>query len=158
MHREARHHQRESLPLDKEVGEILEESRMVLPGVQTLLGFQFIATFSDLFHKQLVLREQMIHLLALILVAISMAVIMTPAAYHRQAEPETVSKRFAQLATLLLSVGMIPLMFALALDVYVVSFVILHRTDASLFISLALLCLFATLWFIFPRMAKRRQY
>ncbi|HEY3131608.1 MAG TPA: DUF6328 family protein [Acidobacteriota bacterium] len=154
MHGEARRQQRETLSLDKEVSEILEESRMVLPGVQTLLGFQFIATFSDLFHKQLALREQIIHLLALILVAMAMAVIMTPAAYHRQAEPETVSKKFARLATLLLSVGMVPLMFGLALDVYVVSFVILHRASASFFISAALLCLFATLWFVFPRMGR----
>ena len=38
--------QKETLPLPEAVTHLLEECRMVLPGLQALLGFQFIAIFN----------------------------------------------------------------------------------------------------------------
>jgi hypothetical protein len=35
-----------SEPLDQEANHILEESRMVLPGIQALFGFQLIAIYN----------------------------------------------------------------------------------------------------------------
>jgi hypothetical protein len=52
---------------------------MVLPGIQALFGFQLIAVFNDRF-QQLEGLYQLIHFIALVLVALSVAIIMTPAA------------------------------------------------------------------------------
>ena len=60
---------------------------MVLPGVQALFGFQLIAVFNTGFAEKLSHGEQRVHLLALALVAMAGALIMTPAAYHRQTSP-----------------------------------------------------------------------
>ena len=64
---------------------------MVLPGVQALFGFQLIAVFSDGFTARLTRSEQGLHLLALTLVAVAGALVMTPAAYHRQTGPREAS-------------------------------------------------------------------
>ncbi len=74
--------------LEQEATIILEESRMVLPGIQALFGFQLIAVFNQGFAEKLAPAEQIVHLLAFALVAIATALIITPAAYHRQAERE----------------------------------------------------------------------
>src|SRR5205823_10297737 len=63
-----------------------EEARMVLPGIQALFGFQLIAAFNTRF-TELELADRAVHLSALILVALAIALIMTPAAYHRICEP-----------------------------------------------------------------------
>ncbi|HSR65457.1 MAG TPA: DUF6328 family protein, partial [Xanthomonadaceae bacterium] len=64
---------------------------MVLPGMQALFGFQLIVVFSERFGVELTHGEQRVHLLAIGLVALAIALIMTPAAYHRQTDPEQVT-------------------------------------------------------------------
>jgi hypothetical protein len=76
--------QREALPLSKAAQYLSEECRTVLPGIQALFGFQLIAAFNPGFAQKFSLGEQRLHLLATALVALAIAAIMTPAAYHRQ--------------------------------------------------------------------------
>lgn len=72
---------------------LLEEGRMVVPGVQALLGFQLMAAFSERFAEGLYPLERAVHLAAVLLVVAALALVMGPAAYHRQAEPHSVSGR-----------------------------------------------------------------
>jgi hypothetical protein len=71
--------------LEEETRTVIEEARMVLPGIQAFFGFQLIAVFNNRF-QELTHTEQVLHLIALLLLAVSIALIMTPAAYHRIAE------------------------------------------------------------------------
>jgi NAD(P)-dependent dehydrogenase (short-subunit alcohol dehydrogenase family) len=52
--------------------------RAVLPGMQALFGFQLIAIFSDRFDTALREVEQLLHLLAILLVALAIALIFVP--------------------------------------------------------------------------------
>ena len=63
---------------------LLNECRMVLPGIQALFGFQLVAVFSPPF-ADLEPALKQLHLLATALVVVAIALVMTPAAYHRQA-------------------------------------------------------------------------
>jgi len=103
--------------LEEEIRTTIEEARMVLPGIQALFGFQLIAVFNARFHDFSEL-EQMLHLVALLLVAVAIALIMTPAAYHRIAERGTVSRRFIDLASRLLESALMPLMLGISLDLF----------------------------------------
>ena len=58
--------------LKDEVHNLLEESRMVLPGIQALFGFQLIAGFNQGF-GQLPVTEQYLHYSSLVLVALAIA-------------------------------------------------------------------------------------
>jgi len=55
-------------PLSDAVSHILEECRMVLPGIQALFGFQLIAVFNQTFWDKLQPHEQVIHFAAIYLV------------------------------------------------------------------------------------------
>src|SRR4026209_593822 len=80
---------------------LLDECRMVLPGIQALFGFQLIAVFNERF-AQMPCEHQVAHLPAKSLAASSAALIMTPAAYHRATEPKAASAHLVQLSTRLL--------------------------------------------------------
>src|SRR6201982_4309680 len=71
--------------LEQETKTVIEEARMGLPGIQAVFGFQLIAVFNNGFNN---LRppEQVLHLAALLLVAVAIALIMTPASFRRLAE------------------------------------------------------------------------
>lgn len=136
--------------LGDSAGQILEEARMLLPGVQTLFGFQLIAVFNQRFQETLSPTEQRLHLVAIVLIVVAMGLLMTPAAYHRRAEPESVSRRFVRLSSRLLAWSVYPLMVGVCLDFYLVSSLIANDV-VSLVLAAALFCLFALLWLVLPR-------
>src|SRR5689334_1375007 len=94
--------------LETETSHILEEARMVLPGVQALFGFQLIAVFNATFHEKLSRAQQSLHFVALCLVAIAAGMVMTPAAYHRQVQRGATSRRFTKMASRLLTGSLVP--------------------------------------------------
>lgn len=128
---------------------------MVLPGIQALFGFQLVAAFNQRF-TELLPAHQQLHFAALVLTALSVAIIMTPAAYHRIAERYTNSTRFVRLASRLIALAMIPLMLAIVADVYLLGVMITDNAIVSASIGLALLVLLASLWFLFPFSAAKR--
>src|SRR5437764_6682868 len=119
-----KHEEVQELSLDDAAGHLLEECRMVLPGIQALFGFQFVAVFSTGFGEKLSSGEQRLHLIALLAVAVAVALVLTPAALHRQTQPRSVSQRFLMLSSRLLMWSMVPLAIGTSLDVYLVARVI----------------------------------
>lgn len=134
---------------------LLEECRMVLPGIQTLFGFQLIAVFNSTFNEKLSSTEQYLHLAAIILVVIAIALVMTPAAYHRQTRSGQPSTSFIRFASRLLLLSMFPLMIAVSLEAYLIAHLILHHQLLSILLSIFLLIVFAVLWFGLPRWRTR---
>ena len=129
----------------------LEEARMVLPGVQALFGFQLIAVFSDGFERRLDQNGQSLHLIAIVLVTIAIAIVMTPAAYHRQVEPRRATVAFLVLSSHLVSGAMLPLAAGLSIDVYLIARVITGAPSLSAAIGGVVFMLFLALWFAFPQ-------
>src|SRR5690349_17486625 len=93
---------REELALSQSVTLLLEECRMVLPGIQTLFGFQLIAVFSQGFEQHLAPWQQRLHLASTLLVSIAIALVMAPASIHRHAERGVASERFLRVSSRLL--------------------------------------------------------
>jgi uncharacterized protein DUF6328 len=147
----------EDLSLATAVSHLLEECRMILPGLQALLGFQLVAVFSSAFDTVLSPTEQRIHLLALGLLAIAGALVMTPAAYHRQTRPRQVSAHFLFLSGRLLLTALVPLMFGIALDFYVIARVITGNVMLSAVLAAGLVVFVAGLWFVFPQWHQRAK-
>lgn len=143
---------KEMLPLSEAITHLLEECRMVLPGIQALFGFQLIAVFNSTFRENLSSTEQYFHLAAVGLVAVAVALVMAPAALHRQTNPQAVTQDFLTIATRLLLLSMFPLMLGISFDFYLVARLILNNTLLSLLLATLLLCVFSTLWFLFPRL------
>src|SRR5215470_8260411 len=149
---------KEQLSLDAAARHILEESRMVLPGIQALFGFQLIAVFNQGFGEKLSPREQDLHLLAFALVAMATALIITPAAYHRQAEREQVSEFFVRLASRLLTTALFFLLVGTSLDAFLVAKIVTGRAGVSAAVAAALALVFLGLWFVFPRIGPQLSH
>lgn len=130
---------------------------MVLPGIQALFGFQLIAVFNTGFNEKLSHPEQLCHLVAIGLVAVAVAFVMGPAAYHRQTRIREISEHFIVVSSRLLLWSMVPLMFGISLDFYLIARLILHNEIVSAVLSILLLCVFGTLWFLLPRWDFLRQ-
>ena len=147
----------EDVPLAEAVTHLLEECRMILPGLQALLGFQLIAVFNTTFAQQLSPIEQRIHLLALALLAIAGGLVMAPAAFHRQHHPRQATQQLLDVGGRMLLIALVPLMLGIALDFYLIARLILGDFINSALLASVLVLLFAGLWFGFPRWYRRSK-
>ena len=125
-----------------------------MPGLQALLGFQFIAIFNAGLDEKLAPTEQRLHLLALGLVALAGTLVMAPASYHRQTGPQEVSTHFLTLASRLLLGAMILLLLGIGIDFYVIARVILAKSWLSVLLTLVVVSLFVYVWFLLPRLGR----
>jgi hypothetical protein len=130
---------------------------MVLPGIQALCGFQLIAVFNTGFAEKLSQGEQQLHLLAIALVAVAVALIMTPAAYHRLAGPREVTDTFIRLSTRLLLSSMWPLAASICIDFNLVGRIILSTTWAAL-LAAALFAFFLVAWLVLPLLMRHNAW
>lgn len=149
--------QHESLPLPQAAQYLLDECRMVLPGIQALFGFQLIAVFNPRFEEILTRGEQRLHLLAIGLVAVAVALIMTPAAYHRQTNPRMVSEMFLAISSRIMLWSMWPLAVGLVLEFYLIARIILHNALVPA-LAAVVLSAFLVLWFLLPRMPTLQRF
>ncbi len=127
---------------------------MVLPGIQAIMGFQLIAVFNQRF-EALDPIDQRLHLVAFFLIMLAMGLLMAPAAYHRQRERGRVTRRFVGLASNLMTWALVPLMFGLACDTYILVFMVLRESGDALAGALIVVAVLASLWFVMPRVVKK---
>ena len=146
----------EKLKLEDALTHLLEECRMVLPGVQALFGFQLIVVFNRSFFLKLTFVEQCLHLVALACVAIAACLVMTPAALHRQAGSMHASEDFLRVAGRLLLAAMVPLMLGIGIDFFLIAHMILGEAEAAAAVAAILVAILAGFWFVFPRAYRRR--
>ena len=134
--------------INDKVKHVLLEERMVLPGVQALLGFQLAVVLMDGF-KHLPRSSQYIHLASLWLTTASVILLIAPAAYHRIVEQGEATENFHRLAGKIMLASMAPLALAMSGDLYVVAGKVTSPALAAISSTLMLL-LFAALWFAYP--------
>jgi hypothetical protein len=140
----------EPVKLSDAASYLLEECRMVLPGIQAIFGFQLIAVFNQRFSEDLERSEQGVHFVAMSFVAIAVAMVMCPAAYQRMSSPMEVSERFLRNSSRLLVASMVPLGFGLVLDYYLIGRLVFETPWVALPSAVLLLVLFF-FWFAFPK-------
>ena len=136
---------------------VLTEIRVVLPGAQALLGFQFASLLMEGFEK-LPQTSKYVHFASLSLIALAIIFMMTPAAYHRLVERGEETEHFHRFSSRMLLASMIPLALGITGDFYVVAQKITGSDAFSITISLLMLALFYGLWFgytLYRRAAKR---
>ncbi|MCY1054226.1 DUF6328 family protein [Nannocystis sp. SCPEA4] len=149
--------QDEPQPQPAQLAQIYAEANMILPGLLSLLGLQVISTLNDVFLKQLGPVEHVLHLVAFVLLAVGLALVVTPAAYHRQAAPHGIPAEFTRLATVFSILGLVPLMLAVSIDLYIITSLISKSVAVSAVLSGSLLALFVGLWLVYPQIVARRR-
>jgi hypothetical protein len=139
-----------------EMRQIIEEARVILPGVQALFGFQTIAVFNDNFLKLPEFAKDC-HLAGLSMVIIAVALVMTPAVFYRVMRPENISRRTVNISTKLIRWALVPLAIGLALDMFTVIFMVTSRLGISIVGALLTFAVLAGLWFVFPWLQRGKS-
>jgi len=142
--------------LDERINTLLVEARVILPGAQALLGFQFAAFLTASFER-LPQQAKLVHLGCLACVALSVLLLMAPAAYHRLAadgEDRPDVERFGNRAVL---TSLLPLALGLSGEFYVVFHKVGDAEGPAIAAMLLVLALFLGLWFAYPLLARVRR-
>ena len=144
----------EPTSLKDKINQLLEESRIVLPGAQALLGFQFAAYLTDAFDR-LPEASKLVHTASLLSIAFAVILLMTPAPLHRLAYNGEEDPDFNRKATRLVLAAMVPLALGLVGELYVVLARIGGGT-VGVVIAVAGVLAFLGAWFGYPLLARRR--
>jgi hypothetical protein len=132
----------------RELIELLNELRVILPGVQFLFAFLLTVPFSQRF-TDLNGRETVVFFITLLCTAIATALLMAPSAQHRMLWREGAREQRLELGNNLTIAGLIFLVPAMVGAVFVVSDFI-FGLGAAVFVTLVLAFFFAVLWFALP--------
>jgi Family of unknown function (DUF6328) len=93
--------QRSKEELDQEWGELVEEHRLAMPGVQVLFGFLLILPFQNRFER-LTTNQEYVYFSALICATLAAVLLIAPTAAHRlrwrQADKEALLRRATKTA------------------------------------------------------------
>jgi Family of unknown function (DUF6328) len=133
-------------PVHDKIRQVLTEARVIIPGNQALLGFQFAVILQHGF-TELPAWVQWVHLVSLSLLAVSTVLLLTPAAYHRIVEHGEETEGFYRVANILVLSSMPPLAVGICGDFFVVIFKMSGEVSDALLASGLMLCIFTGLWF-----------
>ncbi|WP_427912527.1 DUF6328 family protein [Ramlibacter sp. MMS24-I3-19] len=142
--------------LKDEMRNVVEEARMIIPGVQALFGFQTMAVFNNRF-EDLPQSGVAAYVAGLAMLAVAIALLMAPAACHRMSERGQVSRSLIDLSSRLITWGMLPLMLGLSLDIFVVVLATMDDLRAALVGGVAALLVFSSFWYVMPAVRRRRN-
>jgi len=125
---------------------VLMEARVVLPGVQALLGFQFAVVLTDSFEK-MPGGLKVVHLASLLSVAFCTILLMTPASYHRIVEHGRSTERMEAFSRRMVLASMAFLVPGIAGDMLIVTERIVHSLGAAITAGGLTLLAFYGFWF-----------
>ena len=142
--------------LTHRIKHVLTETRVVLPGAQALLGFQFITVLSETFENQPQWAKYT-HLAGLGLVAIATVLLMAPAAYHLIVEEGQETERFHSFASRMVLAAMVPLALGIACDVVLVTNKVLQSPELAIGLGAVTVLVFYGMWFGYTLYAKATE-
>ena len=142
--------------LKDRIEQVLTEARVVLPGVQALLGFQLSITLMQGF-ESLPPSSKYIHLISLALMALSVILLMSPAAYHRIVERGEDTEDVHKFASRMLLFAMVPFPLGISGDLYVVVKKAMNSNAWASVGSIVILIFFYGLWFGYMIYRKQKR-
>jgi hypothetical protein len=134
--------------LDRELMELLQELRVVLPGVQVLLAFLLTAPFQQRF-AQLPGTLRNAFFASIACATVATALLIAPSAHHRLRWREGEKERLLPLANREAIWGTVFLATAIVLALYVITNV-LYATWIALLTAALTVAVFAWLWYALP--------
>jgi hypothetical protein len=146
----------EPTPLARRIDTMLTEARTILPGAQALLGFQLVVVLNRTF-EALPEHAKLLHAVALGFVALSIVLLMTPAAYHRLVFAGEDSPAFLKLGSALVVSATFPLAAGLAADTYVAIGKITENATIAAICGAVVLCGLPAIWHIHPFLVGRQR-
>lgn len=134
--------------LDRNLGELLQELRVALPGVQVLFAFLLTVPFQKGWEKVTPFQEKL-YFGCLLLTAIAAALLISPTAYHRMTFRKQQKKHLVFYANKFAIAGLGCIALAMTGVVILVTDFLFSAAAATIVGALTLL-MFFLLWFALP--------
>jgi high-affinity Fe2+/Pb2+ permease len=140
--------------LDRNLGELLQELRVALPGVQVLFAFLLAVPFQARF-AQIDAFQERVYFVTLLLTALSAALLISPTAYHRLTFRMQQKDDLVFLANRLAIAGLGCLALAMTGAIMLITDV-LFGGAATAVTTVAALAVFTLLWYALPLQRRAR--
>jgi hypothetical protein len=140
--------------LSDKVKTALDETRMLILGVQILVGFQFRIVFEDAF-DHLPLQVRRFNGLGLGFMVAALALLIAPGVYHRIVYLGEDSEEFHRTGSIFVTAATLPLALGLSCDLYVVCQKIFSSPTIGLCIAAGAMTGFTALWYVYPIVVRR---
>lgn len=140
--------------LDRNLGELLQELRVALPGVQVLFAFLLTVPFQQGFAKITPFQEK-VYFVCLVLTAVSASLLISPTSYHRMTFRKKQKDHLLFLANKFAIAGLACLALAMTGVLMLVTDLLFGALATGLATGLAV-ALFALLWFALPLRRRLR--
>lgn len=134
--------------LDRNLGELLQELRVALPGVQVLFAFLLAVPFQQNF-SEITSFEKSVYFGTLLCTAISAALLITPSAYHRLTFHYQQKARLVHIANRLTIAGLSFLALAMTGALTLITDV-LYGSVTTAVVAAGALLMFGALWYLLP--------
>jgi hypothetical protein len=138
--------------LDRELMELLQELRVVLPGIQVLLAFLLTAPFQQRF-AQLPGSLRNAFFASIACATVATVLLIAPSAHHRLRWRARDKERLLRIANRLALWGTAFLAAAIVLALYVITNV-LYTSNLALLTAAAAVVVFAWLWYVLPLLGR----
>jgi hypothetical protein len=132
----------------RELIELLQELRIIIPGVQILFAFLLTVPFNQRF-TELTTVQRDVFFATLLCTAVATALLIAPTAHHRLLFRQGVREQRLKLGNLLAILGLAFLVPAMVGVVYVITDLIFDLTTA-LIVTVIMALGFLLLWFVVP--------
>jgi Family of unknown function (DUF6328) len=132
----------------RELAELLQELRIVLPGVQVLFAFLLTVPFSARF-ESVSSVQQAVFFGTLVCTALSTGLLLAPSAHHRLLWRKHAREHRLQVANRLAIAGLILLVVAMVGVMFVITDILFGSTAAAL-ATAAITAFFLYVWFVLP--------
>ena len=142
----------ETQRLDRNLGELLQELRVALPGVQVLFAFLLTIPFNQRF-ALLTTAQERIYLATLLATTVSAVLLIAPTAYHRINFRKQQKGRLVYIANRLAIVGLGFLALAMTGVVLLITD-FLFATPVTVICTAFAALMFATFWYALPLMRR----
>lgn len=137
----------EGTRLDRELIELLNELRVVLPGVQVMFAFLLVVPFSQRF-GELDSRDRAIFFVAFIASALASVFLIAPGTHHRIRWRQYDKERLLRRANRLTILGTVALAVAVVAVVYLITAVLYGDVAAAASAGIAVIIVWT--WFGYP--------
>jgi predicted membrane channel-forming protein YqfA (hemolysin III family) len=134
--------------LDRELIELLNELRVVLPGVQVLFAFLLTVPFTNRFSK-ITNEQRLIFFATFLFTTAATALLIAPSAYHRLRWRQFDKEQMLETANRLSIGGLVFLTLALVCAAFLVSDLLFHAAAAAL-MTAAVAGFFVWFWYGLP--------
>jgi hypothetical protein len=141
--------------LDRNLGELLQELRVALPGVQVLFAFLLAVPFQQNFTK-ISEFEKKVYFATLLLTALSAALLIAPSAYHRLTFRYQQKYRLVFISNRLAIAGLATLALAMTCAILLITDLLFGTTATIVTVAVAL-TVFILLWAVLP-LRRRFKY